>query len=61
MLGHIAKAITAFIVVAVALFVGDEAAKGMNVDLLEGAVISILTALGVWAVPNAGAGVRRVR
>lgn len=58
MLAHVAKAITALIVVSVALFVGDETAKGMDVGLLEGGVVAILTALGVWAVPNRG-GVRR--
>lgn len=56
---YIAKAITAFIVVAVSLFVSDHAASGIDMDLLEGTIISILTALGVYAVPNSGA--RRVR
>lgn len=55
MISHIAKAITALVVVALALFVGDETAKGFDVSLLEGAIVSLLTAFGVWAVPNTGA------
>lgn len=47
-----AKAIAAFVVVAVSLFVGDEVANEINVELLEGAVVTVLTTLAVFAVPN---------
>ena len=61
MLGHVAKAITALVVVLVALLLGDETAKGLNVGTVEAIVVSVLTALGVWAVPNRGGVVRRVQ
>ena len=51
---YIAKAIAAFVVVLVALIVGDEAAKGIDVGLVETLIVSLLTAVGVYAVPNAG-------
>lgn len=59
---YIAKAITAFVVVFLALVVGDDVAKGFDVSLLESAIVALLTSFGVWAVPNAGSrpGVRRV-
>jgi hypothetical protein len=63
MLGHIAKAITALVVVALSLWVGDETAVLKGITLLEGALISLVTAISVWAVPNAGTyrgGFRRV-
>lgn len=60
MILYIAKAVTAFVVVLLALFVGDEAAKGVDVGTLESVIIALLTSFGVWAVPNAGAPTRRV-
>lgn len=52
---YIAKAITAFVLVLVFLVVGDEAAKNIDVGLLESTIIALLTSVGVYAVPNAGA------
>jgi hypothetical protein len=47
-----AKAIVALVVVAASLFVGDEVANEINVELLEGAIITILTTASVYFVPN---------
>ena len=60
MILYIAKAVTAFVVVLLALFVGDEAAKGIDIGALESVVVALLTSFGVWAVPNAGTPTRRV-
>ena len=62
MLSPIAKAITALVVSLVALILGDEAVKGIDVGTVEAIVVAVLTALGVYAVPNTGAPnrVRRV-
>lgn len=49
----IAKAVTALVVVFVSLIVGREAAEGLDVTAPDAAIVSILTAIGVYAVPNA--------
>lgn len=48
----IAKAITALIVTFVTLLIGREAAEGLDVTVIDAAVVSILTAIGVYVVPN---------
>lgn len=57
----IAKAITALIVVFLTLIIGREAADGLDVTAVEAAVISILTAIGVYVVPNQPVAERRIR
>lgn len=51
---YVAKAITAFVVVLVSLLLGDEVSKSIDVDTLQAAILALLAAIGVYAVPNAG-------
>lgn len=61
MLGYIAKALTALIISGLVYLIGDvDVVNGWN-DTIEAIVLAVLTALGVYAVPNAGAPARRAR
>lgn len=60
MLGYIAKAITAFVVSGLIYLIGDVDVVHSFGDELEAIILALLTALGVFAVPNQGAPTRRV-
>lgn len=52
MIGHIAKAITAFIVSGLIYLLGDVNVVHDISDDLEALIEAGLTALAVWAIPN---------
>lgn len=50
-----AKAIVALVVVAASLVVGDDVSSEIDVEGLEIAIVSVLSSLSVFVVPNKGA------
>lgn len=52
MLGYIAKAITAFIISGLVYLIGDVDVVHSAADEIEALILALLTALGVFAVPN---------